>query len=131
MPRKSTGTYPVNWPAIAQQVKDDAGWCCVRCGHLHDIDAGYMLTVHHLDLNPANCVWWNLLALCQRCHLSIQARVNLDRPWVMVEHSDWFKPYVAGFYAKKYLGLDLERTEVEARLDDLLALERATVMGAN
>lgn len=129
MARKSTGAYPENWPEIAQQVKDDAGWCCVRCGHLHDIQAGYMLTVHHLDLNPANCAWWNIPALCQRCHLSIQARVVLDRPWVMVEHSDWFRPYVAGFYAKKYLGLDLERSEVEARLSELLDLERLTVMG--
>ena len=42
-------------------------------------------------------------------------------PW---EHSDWFKPYVAGYYAFAYLGEDLTRAEVEARLDELLALER-------
>lgn len=32
--------------------------------------------------------------------------------------------------AHKYLGLMLSRTEVEARLDELLALERAVVLGA-
>lgn len=80
-------------------------------------------TVHHLDGNKANCAWWNLLALCQRCHLTIQSRVLPERPWIL-EHSDWFKPYVAGFYAKKYLGRDITRAEAVAELDRLLALER-------
>ncbi len=34
----------------------------------------------------------------------------------------WFKPYVAGFYAMKYLGQNLTRAQVMARLDELLAL---------
>jgi hypothetical protein len=42
-------------------------------------------------------------------------------PW---EHSDWFKPYVAGYYAAVYLGEELTREQVDARLDELLALER-------
>ena len=104
-------------------------WCCVRCGHEHDIPAGYMLTVHHLDLNPSNNAWWNLLALCQRCHLRVQARVVLERPWVMTEHSEWFRPYVAGWYAHRYLGETLTRDEVMARIDELLALERLVVTG--
>lgn len=79
-------------------------------------------TVHHLDGNKANCVWWNLLALCQRCHLTIQSRVNPQQPY-MLEHSDWFKPYVAGFYAKKYEGRDIAREEAILRLDQLLAYE--------
>jgi hypothetical protein len=82
-----------------------------------------ILTVHHLDGNKANGSWWNLLALCQRCHLQIQCRVNPDQPWLF-EHSEWFRPYVAGFYAKKYLGVELTREEVEQRLEELLALER-------
>lgn len=67
--------------------------------------------------------WYNLMALCQKCHLSIQGRVNPDQPY-MFEHSDWIKPYVAGFYARKHLGLDLTRAEVEARMDELLRLEQ-------
>lgn len=39
------------------------------------------------------------------------------------EHSDWFKPYVAGFYAFKYLHEEIDRAEAEARLDELLGLE--------
>ena len=129
MSRKSTGTYPDDWLAIAKAVKDAAGWRCVRCGHAHEPASGHTLTVHHLDLDPSNSAWWNLLALCQRCHLSIQGRVYLDRPWVLLPHSEWFKPYVAGFYALKYLGEELTREETEARLDELLALERAVVLG--
>jgi hypothetical protein len=44
-------------------------------------------------------------------------------PW---EHSDWFKPYVAGYYAHVYLGEDITREQVSERLDDLLSLERIT-----
>lgn len=81
-----------------------------------------ILTVHHLDEDKSNCRWWNLAALCQRCHLRMQRAVVMDRPWHL-EHSDWFKPYAAGFYAWKYLGEDLTRDETMERIDELLALE--------
>ena len=89
--------YPDEWPEIARRVKEHADWRCIRCDHEHDPGAGYCLTVHHLDGNKANCKWWNLTALCQRCHLQIQAKVEMSRIW-MFEHSEWFKPYVAGYY---------------------------------
>lgn len=82
-----------------------------------------ILTVHHLDGNKANCRWWNLVPLCQRCHLKIQGRVVMARIWPW-EHTEWFRPYVAGYYAFAYLGEDLCRDEVEVRMDELLALER-------
>jgi 3-methyladenine DNA glycosylase/8-oxoguanine DNA glycosylase len=68
-------------------------------------------------------MWWNLLALCQRCHLTIQSRVNPDQPY-MLEHSDWFKPYVAAFYAWKYEGRDITREQSVAEMERLLTLER-------
>lgn len=82
-----------------------------------------ILTVHHLNGDKADCRWWNLASLCQRCHLRIQRVVVMGRvyPW---EHSDWFKPYAAGWYAHAYLGEDLTREETDQRLDALLALER-------
>ncbi len=40
------------------------------------------------------------------------------------EHSEWFKPYAAGYYAVVYLGEDLDRDQTVARLDELLDLER-------
>lgn len=80
-----------------------------------------ILTVHHLDGIKLNCRWWNLAALCQRCHLRIQGRVKMNRAW-MLEHSEWFRPYVAGYYAWSVLGEELTREEVESRLDELLTL---------
>ena len=122
MRRKSTGDYPPDWPAIAQACKDAAGWKCIRCGHDHDPIAGYVLTTHHLDLNPANNAWWNLAALCQRCHLKIQAKVIMER-YYMFEHSAWFRPYVAGYYAHLH-GLPDDREYVLSHLDELLEYGR-------
>jgi len=82
-----------------------------------------ILTVHHLTIDKADCRWWNLVALCQRCHLQIQGKVRMARVWPW-EHSEWFKSYAAGWYAATYLGEELSRTQVEARMDELLSLER-------
>lgn len=81
-----------------------------------------VLTVHHLDEDKMNCRWWNLAALCQRCHLRMQRGVVMGRPYHF-EHSEWFKPFAAGFYGWRYLNEDLSREEVMARMDELLALE--------
>lgn len=120
---ETRGEYPPDWKALANSVKEAAGWCCIRCSHPHDPATHHVLTVHHLDGDKANGSWWNLLALCQRCHLSIQGRVNPDQPYFL-EHSTWFMPYVGGFYAAKYLDQQLTRAQVEVRLDELLALEK-------
>lgn len=82
-----------------------------------------ILTTHHLNGVKWDCRWWNLAPLCQRCHLAIQGKVVMERVYLL-EHSDWFKPYAAGWYASAYLGEELTRDEVLARLDELLALER-------
>ena len=108
---------------LHNSVRAAAGEKCVRCGHPDDYATGHVLTVHHFDGNKSNNSWWNLMALCQRCHLSVQGRVNPQMPYFL-EHTAWAKPYVAGFYAKKYLHLDLTREQTEARLEELLELER-------
>ena len=76
------GEYPANWPEIAAAVKAGAGWRCEACGHAHVTAAGYTLTVHHLDGDKSNCAWWNLVALCQRCHLRIQAAYLPGQLWL-------------------------------------------------
>ncbi len=82
-----------------------------------------ILTTHHFDGHKSNNAWWNLLVLCQRCHLQIQGKVDPNTPYFL-EHSTWIKPYVAGFYASKYLKEDLTREQVMARLEELLKLEQ-------
>ncbi len=125
MPRHSRGVYPTDWPEVAEQVKRDAGWKCIRCAHHHSPETGYCLTVHHLDMDPSNNAWWNLLALCQRCHLQIQARVVLEQAW-MFEHSQWIKPYVAGYYAH-LLGMLEERKAVTRFADRIIQLAQQRV----
>lgn len=80
-------SYPADWPDIADQIKEEAEWCCEHCGETHNPATGHTLTVHHLDGNKANCSRDNLVALCQRCHLHIQAKYYpgqlsfLPYPW--------------------------------------------------
>lgn len=143
------GTYPDHWPQLSAAVKRAAGDRCIRCGHpsgdyldcfvdgvrvepikelaactahcTHPKDGKLRaLTVHHLDGDKGNDRWWNLLALCQVCHLQIQGKVIPERPWLF-EHSEWFKPYVAGFYAWQH-GVEYSRAEVEPLIDQLLLL---------
>jgi len=83
-----------------------------------------ILTVHHLNGIKTDCRPFNLVALCQRCHLNIQGRVDLNRVYLM-EHSEWFKPYAAAWYAWSYLGEELTLREAEERMEELLDLERA------
>lgn len=78
-------------------MKDAAGNRCVRCGHAHERETHHVLTVHHFDGDKSNCADWNLMALCQRCHLSVQARVDPQVP-LMFDPSTWAMPYIAGFY---------------------------------
>ena len=89
------GEYPPEWKWLADATKESVRGICIRCDMYHDPPSGYCLTVHHFDGDKSNCEWWNLMALCQRCHLTIQAKVNPDQDY-MFELSTWIKPYVAG-----------------------------------
>ena len=95
MTNYSSKSYPHNWDVLAAQVKERAGGRCERCGHPHDPDRGYMLTVHHLDGNPTNNSGWNLAALCQRCHLRVMARINILQLWLF-EPEGWLIPHLEG-----------------------------------
>ena len=113
--------YTPEWGAVAKQVKDDAGWCCVRCNHVHGVEGWFILTVHHLDGDKSNNRWWNTIALCQRCHLSIQGRVAPERPFLFA-HTPWFVPYVCGFYSSYYGGTEISKSEALADPDKYLRL---------
>lgn len=120
--RRGTGEYPEGWDEFARQLKEQAGWKCIRCGHPHDPASGHTLTVHHVTMDKAEPFdhWWAFLVLCQVCHLQIQAKVVMERVWYL-PHSEWFRPYVAGYYARLY-GLPDDREYVTANLDYLIAL---------
>lgn len=103
--RAAKGDYPEDWPIIAARVKALAGWLCERCGVRDDNNPdgqpdGTMLTVHHLDEDKHNCELWNLAALCQQCHLRIQARVDFYRDTLDGIHSLWMSRHVKGYNAQ-------------------------------
>ncbi len=71
-PRGVPSGYSADWNEIAARIKSEAGWRCEQCGHPHAPEAGYTLTVHHIDGHPGHNARSNLVALCQRCHLAVQ-----------------------------------------------------------
>jgi 5-methylcytosine-specific restriction endonuclease McrA len=95
--------YPPDWKEIAARIKAKTGDKCERCGHANELTTGHLLTVHHLDGDKANCAEWNLAALCQRCHLTIQGRVKMDQLFfeLFLPVSAWFKPHYEGYLASK------------------------------
>jgi len=85
--------YPTEWPEVAATVRAWSAGQCVRCRHRSSVAAGTVLTVHHLTMEKANLSPWNLMAACQRCHLSVQARVDFDQPYLGA-HKQWMAPFV-------------------------------------
>lgn len=85
--------YPRDWKFISNRIRFDrasgrcecTGQCGLhkgrRCVEVHGSQAQYangtiILTVAHLDHNPANCSDNNLLAMCQRCHLRYDTELH-------------------------------------------------------
>ena len=95
--------YPQHWQAIALQVKAEAKWCCQQCGRrcqrpgepLEQLRSRigkakprqYLLTVAHLDQDPANCSGDNLKALCTVCHLRFDRQFRARQRSLLRE---WF-----------------------------------------
>lgn len=79
--------YPKDWPEISRRVRDRAGWRCegspaypycrAANGKPHpETGSVVLLTVGHLDHNPTNNEMGNLMAWCQRCHLTYDAKMH-------------------------------------------------------
>jgi hypothetical protein len=123
------GSQPFDATNLAAQLTDELGYEVAHEAQAQAVIRGRLveaqwriLTVHHLNRIKHDLRWWNLCALCQRCHLTIQSKVYLERPWYR-EHTEWFKPHAAAWYAWSFLGLELSREETLERMEELLALE--------
>jgi hypothetical protein len=96
--------YPADWPEISRRIREREGQKCKWCGapngatilrdkkdprkfKVHPVGScclggdpdckgavKVVLTVAHLDHTPENCADDNLVALCQRCHLTYDAK---------------------------------------------------------
>ena len=85
--------YPKDWKLISLEVRERAGWVCEGSpGHYPDCRAAnaqphpvtgsrVVLTVAHLDHVPENVGEPgnrpNLMAMCQRCHLTYDAKEHV------------------------------------------------------
>jgi hypothetical protein len=108
-----TDEYPEEWPAVAERVKAEHDWQCERCGHEHEPEPPWVLTVHHLDEDKSNLNDWNLAALCQRCHLQVQNKVDWYRDTLTGVHTEWMAEHV-----RQYNEWAREHGEPELRLTD-------------
>ena len=79
--------YPKNWKEIRQHILERASNKCEFCGvenHTYRLnettgkEVRIVLTVAHLDNTPENCDPSNLRALCQKCHLSYDAKFHAE-----------------------------------------------------
>ncbi len=77
--------YPPDWRDISRRICLSAGWHCEHCDEefnpatrraltKRNADGSpSILTVHHIDGDTRHNDWTNLVALCQACHLHVQA----------------------------------------------------------
>ena len=76
--------YPTDWKAIANAVKESAGWKCQKCGkqcrrlgERFDTHKN-TLTVAHLNHTPEDVRPENLMAMCAPCHLKYDAKHHAE-----------------------------------------------------
>jgi len=75
----SNGALVIRNPADPDDFISTDSWEWVTLAHLDEYQGKMVkvvLTVHHIDANPANCADDNLIALCQRCHLKADAEYH-------------------------------------------------------
>jgi hypothetical protein len=61
-------TYPPDWKAIAQRIKDQAGWSCERCKEPHRREGAFVLTVHLVRCVEISIQLKENLAVFKRLH---------------------------------------------------------------
>lgn len=75
--------YHPKWSLISflirkRRAKDKCEWCGAKNGKPHPITGSkVVLTVAHLNQDRTCNRFWNLKALCQRCHLNHDRKVHL------------------------------------------------------
>ena len=70
--------YPKDWKEIRKSILARANNRCEFCGvpnySIRENGTKVVLTIAHLDHTPENCNPDNLRALCQKCHLTYDAK---------------------------------------------------------
>lgn len=76
---ENRGRYPKDWKQVRQAILARSGLRCEFCGASQyqkhpETGSKVVLTIAHLDHQPENNDPANLKALCQRCHLTYDAK---------------------------------------------------------
>jgi hypothetical protein len=119
--KRFRGAYVTEWAKISYQVKKDAGWRCVRCGHPNEGSGPHnrIPCDEHCDLerHPESVdfpeVAGQILAYFALVGSPAFTAAGSPPAWpqqrqrVLTVHSEWIRPYIAGYYAWSFLGLDV------------------------
>ena len=72
--------YPENWKALRYDILERSEHCCEFCGVANhgETQSGkrVVLTIAHLDHDTTHNEPDNLRALCQKCHLTYDAKLH-------------------------------------------------------
>jgi 5-methylcytosine-specific restriction endonuclease McrA len=76
--------YPKEWKIISKAIikkQDNKCYLCPAENYKPHWKTGskVILTVHHIDGNKKNSSKYNLIALCQRCHLRLDLERHLSK----------------------------------------------------
>lgn len=80
--------YHPEWKLISLKIRiERAKNKCEKCGiengkQIEGKKGKIILTVAHIDQDPTNNNFNNLLALCQRCHFKLDLPYNLKKRWM-------------------------------------------------
>lgn len=80
-------SYPSNWEFIKMVIRERDGNVCRLCG------TDGRLHVHHINYNPTDCRWDNLITLCDSHH----TQTNFDR--------DYWQEYLVGILKEEAIGV--------------------------
>jgi len=74
--------YHPEWSTISRYVRELFNYHCSRCGQdcRNSTNAEMVLQVHHIDENPVNNTFENLIPLCASCHLKIEREARKHAP---------------------------------------------------
>ena len=74
--------YHPEWSTISRYVRELFNYHCSRCGQdcRNSTNAEMVLQVHHIDENPVNNTFENLIPLCASCHLKIEREARIHAP---------------------------------------------------
>lgn len=118
--------YHEDQDEINRLVKERAKWKCIRCGHDHDFESSHVLTVHHFDLDKSNNLWFNLLPLCQRCHLSVQAKMSTANTDYL-NCPEWYIKYFSARLVYERTGILIDEDAVEELVSMYIEMFRQNI----